>query len=112
MNLQYVFHQLESTDAIKQKIDTKAKKLKKYFHSDFDVKWVCSVEKNAHHSHVTVSGHGLQVDATATDDSLYKTFDEVIAKLEKQLDKNNKQVQDKIHRKTAQNMEVFNVDEE
>lgn len=99
MNLQINFHQIDSTEAIKEKIQSKCEKLNKFFEGHFDVKWTCSTGKDGHHSHAIVAGSGFTINADSTKDDLYKTFDDVISKVEKQLSKRKSQVKDKIHHK-------------
>lgn len=85
MNIQIHFTHIEATDALKNTIKKKAQKLEKFFHRHFEITWTCSVEKNEHSSHVIVSGDGFTLNASSAQDHLYKTFDEVISKLEKQI---------------------------
>ena len=99
MNLQINFQHMDSTEALKEKIQSKADKLKKFFNGRFDVSWTVSVDKSGHHSNVTILCGGLSVNAQSTKDDLYKTFDDVIHKLEKQLLKHKSQLKDKIHHK-------------
>lgn len=99
MNLQINFHQIDSTDAIKAKIEQKCEKLKKFFDGHFDVKWTCSTGKDGHHSHAIIAGSGFTINADSTKDDLYKTLDDVITKAEKQLSKRKSQVKEKIHNK-------------
>lgn len=99
MKLTTHFHQLEATDAIKDKIQDKANKLNKFFDGDMTVTWTCSVEKQGHKSHVEVRAKGATINADSTQSDLYKTFDDVIQKVEKQLSKLKSQVKDHIHHK-------------
>jgi putative sigma-54 modulation protein len=99
MNLKTAYRHLESTPSIEEKIQRKAKKLKKYFNGKIDVDWTCSVEKGKHCSEVKVSGDSFTFHATAEDANLYHTFDGVLNKLEKQLSKKKDQMKDKMHRK-------------
>ena len=99
MNLQINFHQIESTPSIKEKIEQKCEKLKKYFDGHFDVKWTCSTGKEGHHSHVIVACDGFTINADSVKDDLYKTFDDAISKIEKQLAKKKEKLKDKIHHK-------------
>ena len=102
MNLQINFHHMDSTDAIKDKIQSKVNKLQKFFDGKFDIKWTVSVDKAGHHSHVIVNFGGLVLNAESTKDDLYKTFDDVLQKIEKQLLKHKTQVKDRIHHKHEQ----------
>ena len=99
MNLKIKFHQIDSTEAIKNKITEKCEKLGKFFEGHFDVNWTCSTGKEGHHSHAIVAGKGFTINAESTRDDLYKTFDDVITKIEKQLSKRKSQMKDKIHHK-------------
>lgn len=102
MNLQINFHQIDSTEAIKAKIESKCSKLNKFFEGHFDVKWTCSTGKEGHHSHAIIAGNGFTINADSTKDDLYKTFDDVITKVERQLSKKKTQMKDKIHSKQPQ----------
>jgi ribosomal subunit interface protein len=73
------------TDSIKEKIKKKAEYLIKFKHGNVRVNWVCSVDNQVHKSEVSVDTDHGHFHASAEDDNLYKTFDEVIPKLEKQL---------------------------
>lgn len=97
MNLQINFHQMESTPAIKEKIQKKSEKLKKFFNGKFDINWTCAVDKAGHHSQVTVGCDGFTLNAESVRDDLYKTFDDVIEKLEKQLNKKKSLARNHIH---------------
>lgn len=99
MKLNVNFNHLESTPSINAKIEQKSEKLKKYFEGNFEVNWTCSADKSGHHSHVTVAGDRFVINADSVQDDLYKTFDDVIQKLERQLEKRKSQVKDHIHRK-------------
>lgn len=117
MNLQINFHQIDSTPAIKEKIENKCEKLKKFFDGKFDVKWTCSTGKDGHHSHAIITANGFTVNADSTKDDLYKTFDDVLSKIEKQLSKKKTKMKDKIHHKHQhashfENENEQNVDED
>jgi putative sigma-54 modulation protein len=90
MKLNIVFRHVESTEAIREKIIKKTQHLKKFFHGKSEINWVCSVEQHEHSSEVLIhAGHNF-FHAKASDENLYKTFDQVIAKLEKQLSSKKK----------------------
>lgn len=99
MKLEMNFHQLESTPAIKEMIEHKSQKLAKFFDGAFEVKWTVEAGKQGHHSHVLLAADGFTLNADSTKDDLYKTFDDVVLKLEKQLNKKKSMAKDHIHRK-------------
>ena len=63
-----------------------------------NVHWVCSFEKDLHTSEVKVTGSHFACHASAQNENLYKTFDDAIEKLEKQLSKRKDKVV--THKKT------------
>lgn len=99
MKLEINFHQLDSTPAIKDMVEHKSKKLNKFFEGSFDLKWTLSTGKEGHHSHALLAYNGFTLNADSTKDDLYKTFDDVVGKLEKQLAKKKTMAKDHIHRK-------------
>ena len=99
MELNITYRHLESTPSIEEQIRKKAKRLKKYFDGKIYIDWKCSVDRDAHHSEVTVSWNSMSYHASSAEDSLYKTIDDVIHKLERQLERKDQQVKDKLHRK-------------
>jgi putative sigma-54 modulation protein len=97
MNLNIVCRHFDHTESIENRIKDKAAHLAKFFDGKIDVDWTCSLEKNFHKSDVKVhAGHNV-FHASAQDNDLYKTFDEVVPKLEKQLRKKNTMMKDHIH---------------
>lgn len=98
MNITMNFHQLEPTPSIKDMVEKKSEKLKKFFDGSFDLKWTMTAGKEGHHSHALLAGNGFTLNAEATRDDLYKTFDEVVQKLERQLMKKKSSSKDHIHR--------------
>ncbi|MAZ49538.1 MAG: ribosomal subunit interface protein [Halobacteriovoraceae bacterium] len=97
MELKINFHHLESTDAIKSRIQEKSEHLKKFFAGNFKLEWTCEVQGSEQRSHAHLTGKQMDLNASATDSDLYKTFDMVISKLEKQLARQKDQVKDHIH---------------
>ena len=85
VNISYLH--LESTPSIDEKVRVKAEHLKKFFDGNVEVNWVCSIEKDRHKSEVNVHASHFHFHAEAEDDNLYKTLDEVVHKLEKQMRK-------------------------
>ena len=97
MKLNIVYRHLDSTPSIEEKIREKADHLKKYFDGKIEITWTCSVDNKLHRSEVNVhAGHNF-FHAKAEDDNLYKTMDEVLSKVERQIRKKNNQLKDKIH---------------
>lgn len=110
MEITISFINLEHTPALDKRIREKSKKLDKYFEKNAHVKWSCYVKDNNHYAEVRVSGPNLDYHATAHTDSLYKTLDLTIDKLEKQLAKRKDKMKNKLHRKNI-DVEYHNIDE-
>jgi ribosomal subunit interface protein len=98
MNLKIHFKNLEHTEALDAKIKAKAETLKRFFEEKIDVHWTCSVTDKFHRSDVRVLGPKIDIHAEADAATLYESFDQVIAKIERQLQKIKEQRKDKIHR--------------
>ena len=95
MEIKIAYRHLESTPSIDEKIREKAEKLKKFFDGKMHVDWTCSVEKDVHSSEVKVTGDHFTYHASAEADSLYKTIDESVHKLEKQILKKKEMLKSK-----------------
>lgn len=82
------FRNLEHTEALDQKIQEKSQKLKKYFEGNFEVQWVCFIREDGMHcADIKLFGPNFEYHASAFADNLYKTFDMVIAKITRQVQK-------------------------
>jgi putative sigma-54 modulation protein len=99
MHITISFKQLEHTEALDQKIKKKSMKLNKFFRGQFQVDWVCWCdEKQAHWAEVKVHGHSFDFYAKACSDSMYKTLDLVVDKIEKQMNKQKTKMRNKVHK--------------
>ena len=81
------YKNLEQTESLGQKIEEKSSKLNKFFNSEPKIEWTCHVEHNDQISELNVSGDGQQFHASSSADSLYKTFDENVRKVVRQIKK-------------------------
>ncbi len=108
MEVKVSYKHLESTPSIQEAVEKKAVKLKKYFDGKMYVDWICSVEGDIHRSDVTVSGDDFQYHASSTNSGLYRTLDEVVQKLERQLRKKKEMIKNRIHRKKEAQILLFN----
>lgn len=97
MKLNITYRHFDSTPSIEAKIKEKAKHFEKYFKNKAKVEWVCSIDGPIHQSEVHIHADHSLFHAKATDTNLYKTFDEVVAKIERQMRKKNTHIKDKIH---------------
>ncbi len=99
MELNITYRHLESSENIKNKIETKVGKLKKYFGGKIYVDWVCSYEASEHSVEANIKHDAFLINASASDENLYKAIDLVIDKLEKQIQKKKDLLKSRIHKK-------------
>jgi putative sigma-54 modulation protein len=82
------FKHLEHTEALDQQIEAKSLKLKKFFEGNFEVHWTCFIKEDGSHcAEIKLLGPQFEYHASAHAENLYKSFDLVIAKIEKQIHK-------------------------
>lgn len=107
MKLQVTFRNFDHTPALDELITKKSSKLKKYLQTNATVAWNCFIDSSDQVCEVNISGfQGPDIQATAKSDSLYKSIDLVIEKLEKQLRRKNEVVNMKIHGRTKPRFET------
>lgn len=103
MKIVSTFRHLEHTPALDQKIEEKSLKLKKYFDGNLEVFWTCSVrEDGAHLAEIKLLGPKFEFHASGNSDSLYKSLDLAISKVEKQVHKVKEKRRERIHHKHSQ----------
>lgn len=95
MNCHINFHQLDATDAIKNVVNKKSKKLEKFFSRDVDVEWFLEANKEGHHARALLSGDGLHINADSKTNDLYKAIDETLQKMETQVKKHKEKQNDR-----------------
>jgi len=102
MKVKISFKQLGHTQALDEMIQKKSQKLEKYFEGHFNVDWVCWCDdKQSHWAEVKVHGHSFDFCAKVSTDSLYKTLDQVLEKIDKQMNKHKKKLRNKIHNNSS-----------
>lgn len=105
MKIVSTFKHMDHTPALDEKIEAKTQKLKKYFEGNFEVQWTCSVKEDGKHAaEVKVVGPSFEYHATAASDSLYKSLDQVIQKVERQVHKKKDKWKNHISRKHKQSV--------
>ena len=82
------FKHLEHTPSLDEKIEQKSQKLKKFLDGNLEVHWTCYVRDDGQHcADIKVTGPSFEFHASAHSDSLYKSLDLVISKIERQVHK-------------------------
>jgi len=93
---------LDHTESIDDKIQKKSAKLSKYFNGKTNCKWTCWVKDGNHYAEIEIVGPTFSYHARADSDSLYKTLDLVVAKVDRQLAKKRGKLKNKIHRRNGE----------
>lgn len=104
MKVTISFRHLDHTDALDDRIHEKSEKLLKYLGGKTHIKWSCFVKQGQHWAEVDLSGPNYQYHATAHTDSLYKTIDVVMDKLERQLSKKKQKMKVRRHKSHSENI--------
>ena len=89
---------LDVTDALRETIQSKLKKLDRFFHKELEVQVTLSVEKNRHIMEVTIPFNGSILRAEESTDDMYKSIDGVVDKLIRQIRKQKSKLQNRINR--------------
>ncbi len=90
---------LEITPAIREHVEKRLSKIKKYFHSIVDVHVVLMLQRFQHICDMTVNASGITLHAHDTTQDLYASVDSVVDKIEGQLKKYKEKIQN--HRTKA-----------
>ncbi len=98
MKITISFKNLEHTEALDQRIKEKTLKLKKYFEGKTDVQWGCYTQGGEHVADVKMVGPQFEYHANASADSMYKTIDLVLGKIETQLKKKKEKRKEHLHK--------------
>jgi putative sigma-54 modulation protein len=95
MKVTITFRHLDHTPSLDERIHEKSDKLSKYLGGKSHIKWSCYVKEGNHYAEIDISGPNYSYHATGHTDSLYKTIDLVVGKIEKQLQKKKDKTKNK-----------------
>ena len=87
MQIKVIAKNIELTEALKDMVQKKIKKLEKYFESDVEAKATLSVQKNSQIVEVTIPFNGVILRSEESTSDMYKSIDLVESKLEGQIRK-------------------------
>jgi putative sigma-54 modulation protein len=87
MQISMTFRHLEPTDAMKELVEEKVAKVKKYIQGPIEASVVLSVERYLHACDVTISASGTVYKGREESDDMYTSIDRVMEKIERQIDK-------------------------
>ena len=107
MKVTITFRHLEHTPSLDERIQEKSNRLAKFLGGRSHIKWSCYVKEGNHYAEADLQGPHFNYHATAHSDSLYKTIDLVVAKIEKQLIKKKEKLTAKKNKPAAKNLEIL-----
>jgi putative sigma-54 modulation protein len=91
MHIDFKFHNLESSDAIKSYAADKLTKLQKYIPSALDAQVTFSLERRLHCIDVSLSADGEHHQGRAEETDMYASIDVVVDKIHRQLSRSKEQ---------------------
>ena len=95
------------TPALKDMIEKKLSKVKRYFNPDVEAKATLSVQKSKQKIEITIPFNGVLLRAEEATDDMYKSIDLVVNKLERQIRKQKT----KLSRKNHESLRFSQLDE-
>ena len=114
MNIRVIGKNIEPTESIKAKIESKMEKLQQYLNIDTDIKVTISAERECQKIEVTIApvkGHIIRAEDSQKD--LYSAIDTVYDKLYKQLRKYKTRIKNRKHNSQSirfENIEDYDFD--
>lgn len=87
MNIILSGKNMNITDALRDQVNKKVKKLERYFVPDTEVQVTLSVEKNRHIIEVTIPFNGIVLRGEESTEDMYASIDKVLDKIESQIHK-------------------------
>ncbi len=98
MHVHVTFRHLESSQAVKDYVESKTEKFKKFLHEPIEVHVVLEVQKLSHIAEMNVSAKDVKYNALVEESSnLYASIDLVSEKIERQLRKHKEIVKEHKH---------------
>jgi putative sigma-54 modulation protein len=86
MQFSLTFRKMDATDAIKQYVEEKVKKIKRFFPDPINAHVVLSLERYKHRADLNITLHnGLLLKGQESSDDMYSSIDQAVAKIEKQV---------------------------
>lgn len=79
---------------IKEFLEDKTSKLKKYFQGKLHARWIITYENDEHEAHLHVTGNNLDYIGKARDHNILSSIEAAIEKVDRQLSKHKEIVQD------------------
>ena len=98
---------MAATPALKEMVEKKLSKVKKFFEPEVEAKATLSVQKNKQKIEITIPFNGILLRAEEETEDMYKSIDLVVSKLERQIRKQRT----KLSRKNHESLRFAKLDE-
>jgi putative sigma-54 modulation protein len=92
MQVSVTFRNMESKEVLREYVQEKISKLKKYFDYPLEANVVLSVEKHRHIAEVTLVANRLTINAQEETEDMFSAIDRVLDKLERQVLKHKEKI--------------------
>lgn len=102
MRIEITARSLELTDTVREHIEKRLLKTKRYFEGVLDVHVFARLERFIYKFEITLHGNGFDLFAEAHDEDLHAAFESAADKMERQVRK----LKDKIRRRRSRKPEV------
>lgn len=99
MQVHVTFKQMDATEALKNHANEKTAKLEKFVGGPFTADWVLVVEAKEHIAEVRVHGPHIDFFAEAKTDDMYRSIEDAVDKVERQLRRHKETLKDHLGRK-------------
>lgn len=97
MKVAIAFKGIKHSEAVEEKIHEKCHHLEKMIGEELFSKWTCYEKEGIFYTELHVNGPKINYHSKAYGENLYKTFDSVVEKMERQLEKKKDKFKNKIH---------------
>ena len=87
-------HHVEVTDALRQYVGDKIKRIERHFDNVTDIQCILTVEKLEHKAEATIHVTGATLFADAVDENMYAAIDALADKLDRQVKKHKEKTTD------------------
>lgn len=104
MQVHVTFRHLDSSQAVKDYVEKKSEKFKKFLHEPIEVHVVLEVQKLSHKAEINVTAKNVKYHGVEESPNLYASIDIVAEKIERQIRKHKEIVKE--HKHTASTYEV------
>jgi len=104
MQISVTFRHLEASEGVKDYIDKRFKRLKKYMGNFKEIHVILSQERYRYIAETTLIMDGNHLNSQAKDSDLYKAIDDMVEKLERQIRESKLKVKRKRSTSTSSNL--------